>query len=502
MTTLAQTFLLGSERVASPPTPPHPALDAAWRQLDWSGAPETALLDAAALAGTARCAAAEAVPIASALAPAPEETRAYAPIAAVAVFRRLLGDEWRPLLPEWLDLCAQRNALVPPFFLRTLFQLAAGPAERERVRRIAGERGRWLSGLNAEWSWLLAADITTPDPGPNLWETGTPDERLGLLTRLRRSNPSWARQLVEKTWAEEAPDFREKLVDALHVGLDPEDEVFLVRALKDRRKGVRTGAQALLASLPSSGFAERMRTRAEALLSCPRSLLGRKLEVALPAAFEADWAADALEQKPPAGIGEKAFWTHQILGLVPVRHWSEKFALEPSKLVELAARSSDWADLLIGAWYRSACLHHDAEASAALVPVILSRQKPPAPGIAPATAAATLLARCSETRRWAIVAANPDLAWAALPALEGQPEPAEGRALLSHLVRDLRDGFNPGGSPGAVLAARRIPPALHAEAARALARENGLSKPAEAFLQALELRAAMHEAFNQTRRSP
>jgi hypothetical protein len=36
---------------------------------------------------------------------------------------------------------------------------------------------------------------------------------------------------------------------------------------------------------------------------------------------------------------------------------------------------------------------------------------------------------------------------------------------------------------------------LRDEAARLLERDNGLSKPAEHFLQALDLRAAMHAAF-------
>lgn len=496
MPTFTQAMLLGTERIGATPQPPHPALAGAWNRLDWNGARETALLDAVALVATARCAGAMAVSGIPSMPPAPPEACPLASSRSIAVLRRLFAEEWRALLPEWMELCAKQGALIPPFFLRTLFHLASNPVERDLVRRIAGERGRWLARLNPEWSWINAGDTSAP-VDLSLWETGTPDERLGLFCRLRQTAPAEARELLEKTWADETPDFRQQTIGAMRTGLQASDEPFLTVALKDKRKDVRAATQGLLALLPVSGLAERMGKRAEVLLTCPRSFLSRKLEVALPATFDPAWAADGLESKPPAGIGEKAFWTQQILALVSLQHWTDRFGLDPAKLVDLAVKSGDWADLLIGAWYRSACLHRDAEACAALIGPILARQKPPMPGVPAQTAATTLLSSCDEARRWRIVAELPELAWAALPLLTGNPKPAEGRTLFAHLARSLRDGFNPGGSPAAVLAARRVPPDLHAEASRQLTRENGLSKPAENFLQALELRAAMHEAFAQ-----
>lgn len=501
MTTLTQALLLGTERTATPPPPPHASLETAWQHLDWNSAPEAALLDAAALAGTARCAGAKATPLNTGIDSAPTESRPYPSAAAVAALRRVLAQEWQVLLPEWLDLCAQHHAIVPPFFLRTLFQLATDPADRARVARVSGERGRWLATLNPEWSWLLSAH-TAAAPDRAVWETGTPDERLAILAALRTSHPDVARQLVEKTWADDPPDFREKTLSVLLSGLHADDEPFLTRALKDKRKGVRTTAQVLLAALPESRLAQRMRERASALLSCPRALLGRKLEVALPTSFASEWSGDALESKPPTGIGEKAFWVHQILALVPLRHWTASLGLTSSKLIDLAAKSSDWADLLLGAWYQAAHVHRDPEASAALIPVILARNKPVLGRLPAQAAAAELLPHCPSAERCRLAIAHPELAWSALPTLDGQLSDAEARALFAHLAPSLRDGFNPGGSPAAILAARHLPPSLHADAASALSRDNGLSKPAEAFLQALELRAALHDAFNPNRRSP
>lgn len=496
MPTFTQALLLGTERLSVPPAPPHPLLAAAWAQLDWAGAKESALLDAAALVATTRSAGTCATASIPALEPAPAETRAVVSSRAVAVLRRLLPEECRALLPEWLELCAARGLIVSPFYLRSLFNLATDDTLRALVRQVAGERGRWLARQNPEWVWLTSGDAAQPLDAAT-WETGTTDERVIWFTQLRAKAPDEARTQLEKTWAEEIPDFRETILEAMRPGLSVADEPFLTRLLKDRRKGVRTGAQALLATLPASAFAGRQRARAEALLTLHRGFLSKKLEITLPAEFDAAWAADGLEEKPPAGVGAKAFWAQQILALVPLDHWVKKFDLEPDKLIELAGKSSDWADLLFAAWYRSAQLHRDADAAAVLIRPILARQKPVTPGVAPLAAATSLLALCSDAKKWQLATEIADFTWPALPLLLGQPRPHEARALLAHLTASLRDGYNPGGSPAAVLAARRVSPELHAEAARLLARDNGLSKPAEAFLHALELRANLHAAFTQ-----
>lgn len=491
MPTLAQALLLGSGRLATPPPPPHASLAAAWAQLDWAGAKEAALLAAASLAGTARAAGAVAAgPVAEA-GRAPADTQPLAPAGAVAVLRQLFAEEARPLLPEWLELCARRGARVPPFFLRTVFELARTPAERAATTAVIGERGRWLARLNPEWSWVFAT-AATPDLAA--WETGGEDERIGVLRHARASDPAQARALVEKTWKEDSPDFRLRVIEVLETGLALEDEPILIRALGERRKELRTAAQGLLAKLPGSALARRVRAAAEALPQVQRSLLARKIEVALPAAFDAAWKADGIEEKPPAGTGEKAHWAQQLLGLVPVRVWTEKFGLDATALVALAAKSDDWAELLLGAWTRAALLHREPEAAAALAGALLAQARK-AKALAPTGTVASLLLVAPEEARWRLMATDEALAWQILGQLTGPHSIEQGRTLLTLLAPSLLNGYNPGGSPMAMLAARRIPPALRDEAARLLTRDNGLSKPAEAFLRALELRAAIHAAF-------
>jgi hypothetical protein len=519
MPDFSQALMLGTARLSGMPDAPHAALAEAWNALPWTDAPETALLDAAALLGTAR-AAGRAVPSAP---PAPgraaPEIRPPAGAAAVALLPRLLTPEYRPLLGEWLELCHAHGHVIPPFFLPRLLDTAQ-PAERAAVAAVAGERGLWLAGLNLEWAWLpaagraaaIAAAIAASTPAAAapataavtgdlaLWETGTPPERLACLARWRVTAPATGRERLRQTWPDETPDFRHQALALLATGLSQEDESFLTPLLTDRRKDIRQQAQALLVGLPGSALAGRLRQRAQGWLTLKRGLLSKKLELALPAAFEPDWKKDALEEKPPAGVGEKAFWVQQVLACVPVRHWTETFALPVGTLFKFAL-DSEWAELLIRSWLRSAMLHRDADAAAALLPIVAANPKCLPSGLALSQALVSLLALCDDPVRWQLLAkhgGDHGLAWAWLREIATPPpDPAlaRSRVLLALLAPALRDGANPGGSPQAVLAARWIAPELRPRAEALVRRETGLSKPAEAFLQALELRATLHTAF-------
>jgi hypothetical protein len=115
MPTLTQAFQLGAERLNAVPGAPHPALESAWAALDWTGAKETALLDALAMAGVARLAGTSVGPALAATESAAEETRPLVPSEAARLLPRLLAEDGRPLLSEWIALCAQRGCLAPPF---------------------------------------------------------------------------------------------------------------------------------------------------------------------------------------------------------------------------------------------------------------------------------------------------------------------------------------------------------------------------------------------------
>lgn len=500
MATLQQLLLLGTERVASPPTAPHPSLESAWSTLDWTHAKEIATLEAAVLAGTAGLAGQLSSPAPAAIPPAPADATPEAGRPAAHLLSQLLEGDFRGLLTEWLELCAQHHRRVPAYFLPRLLGIVS-TAERPLLATVAGARGRWLAAQNPLWSWLTQtseAELSL-SVASSQWETGTDTERLAALHALRKADPTAGRGLLEKSWSQDPPAFRETALGELSVGLSSADEAFLETCLRDRRREIRQQAQVLLCRLPGSGFVRRMTERATRLLVFKKSFLSKKLEVVLPSAFEAEWKLDGIEEKPPVGTGEKTFWTRQILECVEIEAWKERLSLTTDALVGLAV-SSEWSDLLLGAWYQTLRFTPDAELAETLFQSIVHRPSCLPTGVHLSEAVATLLGFCPPEVRWKLAEKNANdtaVLWASLPQLtvpSGQADHAT--AILRALAPALRDGLVPGGSPQTLLAARCLPISLRGEAERLLQREQGLTKTAETFLRALELRAQLHTSFS------
>ena len=494
MPSFHQIALLGTERMATPPAAPHVALDLAWQTLDWAADRERALLDALALFGAARTGAGLPGRQAITGGGADSDSRPFAPAAAAALLPQLLDGEMRPLLAEWLEWCARAGCAIPPIYLPRVFA-AIAPGERDALGCVIGERGQWLLRANPVWHGLLSSDVGLPD---DTWDVGTPAERMAWLRARRRSDPAAARELLRKTWADEPADFRELALPELAQGLSSADELFLTSCLADRRKEVRQTAQRLLARLPASALAMRMRERALALLSYQRGFLSKKLEVVRPAAFDPTWKSDGVEEKPPTGVGEKAFWVRQILACVPFSELRTRTGLKASELLPLAMKS-EWSELLCDAWYGSLSVAPDAELAVELFRTVFGNGGKLPGGLAPAAVVSSLLPLCAESQRWSLAldhVGQSMTAWLCLPHLSGSPDPRQAAGLLGILAPAIRDGAVPGGSPQAVLVARRLPSELRDEAVRLVTRENGLTKTAESFLRAFDLRAAMRTAFS------
>jgi hypothetical protein len=201
---------------------------------------------------------------------------------------------------------------------------------------------------------------------------------VAILIQMRGTNPSQARAWLSTVWKREKAELRHDLLESLATNLSSEDEPFLESALDDRSEKVRTGAASLLARLPQSALAGRMRARAEAMLAyepegrggrlgrTTRALhhtsAGAKLVITLPGDLESDWIRDGIVATP-AGvsqeIGGRAWWMQQVLGLIPPDHWAEQFDCAPDALIAAAMRT-EWSMQIVEAWSRAALLHHDA----------------------------------------------------------------------------------------------------------------------------------------------
>ncbi|MEV5328703.1 DUF5691 domain-containing protein [Nonomuraea sp. NPDC052634] len=277
---------------------------------------------------------------------APEEERAAIGRRAAERLRRILDGEHERLLPEWLAAAAATGRRVPPYVLPELLDRG----RRDRSIRVhlgvlAGQRGRWLAGLNPAWDYLL------DEPTGETWELGGAADRRAHLSALRAADPGQARALLESTWEQETPDDRAGFVEVLAEGLSMADEPFLEQALDDRRREVRQAAANLLTRLPSSRMSRRM---AERLRACV-TIDGDVIAVEAPAYCDKEMERDGIRQKPPRGIGERAWWLQQIIARAPLSAWGHR----PARL--LAMKIPDWDADVKSAWVRAAVLQRDPE---------------------------------------------------------------------------------------------------------------------------------------------
>ncbi|WP_344610942.1 DUF5691 domain-containing protein [Dactylosporangium salmoneum] len=251
--------------------------------------------------------------------------------------RRVPGE----LLPALLEVGRRHRALRP-------FVAAAG-----------GARAEWLARQRPEWGYLGAGVVEAPADDRQGWELGSIGRRVGILTAVRRGGPQGqqrGRDMLAQVWAAETPDDRAALLGALATGLSGDDEPMLETALDDRRKEVRLAALDLLALLPDSGYARRMTERTTA---CVRTAGGR-IQVVPPAACDKGMRRDGIVPRPPAGVGERAWWLEELLTRTPLRVWGD-----PEEFLSRQV-TDEWAAVLRRGLARAAAGQRDQEWAAAL----------------------------------------------------------------------------------------------------------------------------------------
>jgi hypothetical protein len=332
----------------------------------WAGS--SPLLDAAAVALTARRAALTPAAGRSGVPASPPETTPSLPPAAGRRLARILADGVpggsqlaQELLSQWLTAAAERGGHVPPATLPTL--LDAGRRNslvRPAIAQVAGRRGQWLAGMRADWRWLRdeaaapAAGQEAAVTSDDTWQTGTLGERVAHLTALRRVDPRRARELVESTWSQESSDDRARFVGALHTGLSLDDDAFLDQALDDRRKEVREAALELLRGLPGSSLGARMAERARAAVQVEHRRIGAdRLVVTPPEELTAELRRDGVGATPARGTGVSAWLLEEVVAGAPLSIWGD-----PTTMLKLA-RGTDWELPLLHGWAKAATAQGD-----------------------------------------------------------------------------------------------------------------------------------------------
>lgn len=309
---------------------------------------------------------------------------------ACLFLERMLNDEYRDVLPEWLAIVRTAGQRVPEEYLPAL--LEAGRTRtylREHIPPVIGKRGVWLADCNPKWDYVLwqtpdfyvcdSADETQRSAKDELiettWQTGPRLARLAMLRQLRGLDPARARELVMSTWKTEKTDDRKRFLEFFETGLSMDDEPFLEESLNDRKQELRTAATNLLARLPESRLSQRMRERAAPLLTFKHNRLRKPaIEVILPNVCDDAMVRDGIQCGAPMSFkaGEKAWWLSQILACVPPSFWYTQWDVSPDEMVQAALRS-EWKNVFLYAWGRAACQVRDTACMQALWPAIVEQ---------------------------------------------------------------------------------------------------------------------------------
>jgi hypothetical protein len=331
------------------PVPPLPDLGAAGvRPREVATPREEALLDAAALGGAA-LRAGRRLDRAEPPDEAPAERRPEAPRRAVHLLELVMtqppaGAQQRAsLLTHWLRTADDAGRRVPHVLLPTLLGLATGTRELRRpAAAVLGERGRWLAALREEWQWVAdaavgaeartASRVAGAAPSTDGWARLPSTDRVAVLGTVRAHDPATARALVVATWESDSARDRRAHLETLRVGLGPDDEPLLERALDDRAGTVREVAAELLDALPGSARAARMAERLRPLVR-RTGLLGRGLDITLPDEPDPAAVRDGLG-KPPPRRSARGWWLEQICAGAPLEVWSELAGTDPSTTVK------------------------------------------------------------------------------------------------------------------------------------------------------------------------
>ncbi len=274
---------------------------------------------------------------------------AACPRAAEQTLQLMLRGIHADLLDGWLAQARALKLSLPHACLVPLLELATQkPSLRPAVSALLGERGQWLVSQHPAWAEVFGGQ-ESGSATVDVWEHGSPAQRVHALQAMRRADPQAALAALERDWPQEPAENRGALLPCLSIGASLADEAFLERALDDKRKEVRAVAQQLLATLPGSQLGERCKARLLALFTLDRSWLGKtRLAVQLPQACDKEMKRDGIGNQPHPGLGEKAGWILDLMRCVPPTYWSETWKMDTRKVIDLLSEQEFKAALLTG----------------------------------------------------------------------------------------------------------------------------------------------------------
>lgn len=333
------------------------------------------------------------------------------PLAAARLVTLLGGSgSMAGMIEEWCAVAAEKGFRLPPELLPLLEDFKSTADQEAATHAIAGPEIAWLrracseaspedpadAGPEAEDGDVTEAASPTV-PGGTVWVEGSPVERRAAFLAFRETDPEAGRAALAAAFKSEKADMRERLVEALQVGLSEADEPFLEACLDDRAGGVRRAAQRLLPRLPGSRFMERMAARVAAALRIEETrqlLVVKKVTLVVTLPEEApDLVRDGIEPSQYAWKkrGKKAQILEQVLARAPLR----AFAGHPPRVWIEQGLKSEWSEPILDGLVAALWRERDPPWRDALIEALREAEAGKLSGVKPSGEIRDALARAS-----------------------------------------------------------------------------------------------------------
>ncbi|WP_205511646.1 DUF5691 domain-containing protein [Longitalea arenae] len=253
------------------------------------------------------------------------EEKQYCSPLALQTLKDIFDSESISLLQFWLQLCEAKGRIVTPEFVPELLNLGIPQKKLQNlVAACCGKRGEWLARFNPEWNFSTATTDT------ELWQTGSIEQRKGVLEELRKTDATTAREWVLQTWAQEDAATKVEFLLILANNVNEGDIAFLESLSKEKSKKVRDLALWLLKQIPGSPIVQQYQQVLQKTVT-----IGKKgLQIKLPAGLDESIFKTGIDKLSNSKeFTDEEFIVMQLMQSVPPLFWENRLNSTPDLII-------------------------------------------------------------------------------------------------------------------------------------------------------------------------
>lgn len=264
------------------------------------------------------------------------ETKPYCTAKAAVALNAIIEENNDALLELWLGLCSNSGQILMPEALPLLLEKAEkDKGLRPLITECSGNRGRWLSKMNSAWDYFSVL------PDEEIWQTGSPGERVDLLKQIRERDPQKALEWLQQTWEQENAASKVELLKVLKTNCSPADLPWLETLLAEKGQKVKDEALTLLKHIPGSSIVKQYEDllAIAVTLKKEKAMLGMMTKISirqeLPTTIDENIFNSGIEKLAgqKSSVNDEGYIIYQLIASVPPSFWEKQFDATPEQVV-------------------------------------------------------------------------------------------------------------------------------------------------------------------------